>query len=267
MSSQLDKILEHKRLEVQLRQNETPLHDLEQRYPSLPLTRGFAKDLSAKIQTRQPAVIAEIKKASPSKGIIRADFDPVWIAQRYAESGATCLSVLTDEVFFQGHDDYLQQIKAAVSIPLLRKEFIIDRYQIIESRILGADCILLIASALPEPELTDFAAYAFSLDLSVLVEIHSIEEWHRVKNIPNIIIGINNRNLHTFEIDLATTLEIAEVAASDGYDVSRLVSESGFFHSDDLKKMMQHGIFSFLIGESLMRQPDPGLALQQLMHI
>jgi indole-3-glycerol phosphate synthase len=210
-------------------------------------------------------VIAEIKKASPSKGLIRADFDPAWIAREYADGGAACLSVLTDEQFFQGHNDYLQQARAACNLPVIRKDFLIDPLQVLEARAIGADCILLIAAALPAPKLRELGLLARMLGMDVLVEVHDRAELEAVLqlDLPRpVLLGINNRNLRTFETRLETTLELLPLVPS-GYEV---VTESGIFTRQDVARMRDGGVSRFLIGESLMRQPSPGAALHALLE-
>lgn len=230
--------------------------------------RDFVSALKDKATQGQPAVIAEVKKASPSQGVIRADFQPVAIAQSYADHGAACLSVLTDEPFFQGQDAYLQQVRATVDLPVLRKDFMVDAYQIYESRALGADCILLIAAILSAEELSELCALAQSLGMAVLVEVHDIAELEKALPLPSPLLGINNRNLHTFDVSLQTTLDLkARVSELSPAAGKWIVSESGIHTPADVAFLRQAGVNSFLIGESFMRAPVPGEALAQLFSV
>jgi indole-3-glycerol phosphate synthase len=224
------------------------------------LTRDFVGALRAKIAAGKPAVIAEIKKASPSKGVIRADFIPADIAQSYAEFGAACLSVLTDVQFFQGEVDYLKQARASCQLPVLRKDFMVDAYQIYESRAMGADCILLIAACLDDAQMKDFEAIARSLDMAVLVEVHNQTELERALKLKTPLVGINNRNLQTFEVSLDTTLALRKQVPVDRL----LVTESGIHTRDDVLRMGSAGVNAFLVGEAFMRAPEPGEALAAL---
>ncbi|MBP6330353.1 MAG: indole-3-glycerol phosphate synthase TrpC, partial [Dokdonella sp.] len=212
------------------------------------------------VEAGRAAVIAEIKKASPSKGVIRADFDPVAIAQSYQRGGASCLSVLTDVDFFQGADAYLQQVRAACGLPLLRKDFTIDAYQVYEARVIGADCILLIAAALDDETLMDLALLAADLDLDVLVEVHDGDELERALEIPAPLIGINNRNLRSFEVSLETSVNLRRNVPAERL----LVSESGIATREDVAHLRTAGIHAFLVGEAFMRATDPGSELQRL---
>jgi len=207
-----------------------------------------------------PAVIAEIKKASPSKGVIRENFDPTQIAKSYAHFGAACLSVLTDVDFFQGSDEYLQQARAACNLPVLRKDFMIDPYQVYEARALGADCILLIVACLTDQQLHELCGLSHDLDMDVLVEVHDEQELERALRLPNKLIGINNRNLHTFETTLQTTLSMLDKIPSDYL----LVSESGIHTPDDIKLLRENGVNTFLVGEAFMAAEDPGAKLKEL---
>jgi indole-3-glycerol phosphate synthase len=224
------------------------------------LTRDFMAALRARIAAGQPAVIAEIKKASPSKGLLREDFIAADIAQSYAEHGAACLSVLTDVQFFQGCVDYLKQARASCQLPVLRKDFMVDAYQIYESRACGADAILLIATILDDAQMNDFEAIAHSLDMAVLVEVHDATELARALKLKTPLIGINNRNLKTFAVSLETTLSLMRDVPSERL----LVCESGIHTRDDVLRMGAAGINAFLVGEAFMRAADPGEALVAL---
>jgi indole-3-glycerol phosphate synthase len=264
----LERILARKQEEIQEREARVPFDALHARALAMPPTRGFAAALHAKLDAGLPAVIAEIKKASPSKGVIRADFDPPAIARSYEAGGAACLSVLTDVDFFQGADAYLQAARAACSLPVLRKDFVIDAYQLAEARALGADCVLLIVAALSAPELSTLYAEAMALGLDVLVEVHDADELARALSLPPIdgreaLIGVNNRNLRTFEVSLDTTLALKH-AMPQGRP---LITESGIAARDDVARMRSAGVHAFLVGESFMRQPEPGDALRQLFFV
>ena len=257
MSDILDKIIAVKKQEVAAALARKSLALVRADAESRVLTRDFVGALRAKIAAGQPAVIAEIKKASPSKGVIREDFIPADIAQSYAENGAACLSVLTDVQFFQGQVDYLKQARASCQLPVLRKDFMVDAYQIYESRAMGADCILLIAACLNDAQMKDFENIARSLDMAVLVEVHDGAELERALKLKTPLIGINNRNLQTFEVSLDTTLTLrAQVPAE-----RLLVTESGIHTRDDVLRMGAAGVNAFLVGEAFMRAPDPGVAL------
>jgi indole-3-glycerol phosphate synthase len=219
--------------------------------------RGFEAALRAKIAAGQSAVIAEIKKASPSKGVIRADFQPAAIAESYAKHGAACLSVLTDEQFFQGSVAYLQQARAACELPVLRKDFMVDEYQVFEARAMGADCILLIAACLDDAQMADLEAVALSLKLDVLVEVHDGDELDRALRLRTPLLGINNRNLRTFDVTLDTTLGLLDRVPPDRL----LVTESGILSAADVARMRAVNVNAFLVGEAFMRAPDPGAAL------
>ena len=260
MSTILDTILARKREEVAARRERTSLFELKARAASAPPLRGFADAVAAKIAAGQAAVIAEVKKASPSKGVIRADFDPAAIARSYAAGGAACLSVLTDVDFFQGADEYLVAARDACALPVLRKDFIVDAYQLYEARVLGADCVLLIAAALDDAQLSEYAFIADELGMDVLVEVHDIDELGRALPIPARLLGINNRNLKTFEVSLQTTLELKVAVPADRV----LVTESGILARADVALMRDNAIHAFLVGEAFMRQPDPGVALSDL---
>lgn len=266
----LHRILGRKREEIAERSRTRTLDDLAARVADLPETRGFVAAIDARLHDHQPAVIAEIKKASPSKGLIRADFDPATIARSYEKGGATCLSVLTDADFFQGHEDFVQQARDACSLPILRKDFIIDEYQVYEARIIGADCILLIVAAFAEKDgtettydeahLTELAMLAAELDLDVLVEVHNEEELEVALALPVPLIGVNNRNLRTFETSLGTSLKLKDRVGAD----TAIVAESGIHTQEDVRKLREAGIHTFLIGEAFMRAADPGAELQKL---
>jgi indole-3-glycerol phosphate synthase len=260
MSDILDRILARKVEEITERIARVPLAELSARIAGLPDTRGFAAAVEAKIEAGLPAVIAEVKKASPSKGVIRADFDPAAIARSYELGGATCLSVLTDADFFQGSEDYLRQAHAACSLPVLRKDFTIDPYQVHEARAIGADCILLIVAALDDERLLELSLLAAELDLDVLVEVHDAEELDRALEIPAPLIGVNNRDLRNFEVSLETSVKLRERAPADRL----LVSESGIATGDDIARLRSVGIDAFLVGEAFMRAADPGTELRKL---
>ena len=260
MTDILNRILARKAEEVAERRSKVPLAELSARIADLPDTRGFAAAIEAKIEAGLPAVIAEVKKASPSKGVIRADFDPAAIARSYDAGGAACLSVLTDVDFFQGSDDYLRQARAACGLPVLRKDFVIDAYQLYEARVLGADCVLLIAAALDDARLSEFAFIAAELGMDVLVEVHDLDELERALPVPARLLGINNRNLKTFDVSLQTTLDLQAAVPADRV----LVTESGILAPADVALMRDAGVHAFLVGEAFMRQPDPGAALHAL---
>ncbi len=260
MTDILNRILARKVEEVAERGARVPLAELAARIADLPDTRGFVAAIEARIEEGEPAVIAEIKKASPSKGVIRADFDPAAIARSYERGGAACLSVLTDADFFHGHEDYLRAARAACSLPVLRKDFTVDAYQVYEARVIGADCILLIVAALDDATLLDLTLLAAELDLDVLVEVHDEAELERALELPAPLIGVNNRNLRTFEVSLDTSLAL-RARMTDG---RVLVSESGIATPADVARLRAAGIHAFLIGETFMRAADPGAALSAL---
>ena len=226
------------------------------------LTRDFVGAMRHKIDNGQSAVIAEIKKASPSKGVLRADFMPADIAQSYAEHGAACLSVLTDAQFFQGSADFLKQARASCDLPVLRKDFMVDPYQVYEARVMGADCILLIAACLDDAQMKDMEAVARSMDMAVLVEVHDAEELNRALKLKTPLVGINNRNLRSFEVSLDTTLGMLKDVPADRI----LVTESGILSSADVQKMREAHVNAFLVGEAFMRAADPGKALADLFQ-
>lgn len=260
MSDILNKIVAVKREEVAAAVKRKPLAAMRFDAESRVLTRDFVGALRAKISAGKPAVIAEIKKASPSKGVLRADFIPADIAQSYAEHGAACLSVLTDKDFFQGSIDYLKQARASCSLPVLRKDFIIDPYQVYESRVMGADCILLIAACLDDARMEVLEALAFSLDMAVLVEVHDRAELERALQRKTPLLGINNRNLQTFEVSLDSTLGLVQDVPADRL----LVTESGITTAADVARLREAKVNTFLVGEAFMRADDPGVALAGL---
>jgi indole-3-glycerol phosphate synthase len=260
MSDILNTILARKAEEIAERSARVPQAELAARAEDAPPTRGFADALQAAIAHGDPAVIAEVKKASPSKGVIRPDFRPADIAVSYEFGGAACLSVLTDIDFFQGADAYLQQARDACTLPVLRKDFTIDAYQVYEARVLGADCILLIVAALDDNQLVELSGLAMQLDMDVLVEVHDIDELERALQVPVPLIGINNRNLRTFEVSLDTTLAMKDAVPKDRL----LITESGILVPADVAKMRAAGVDGFLVGETFMRAEEPGEALRQL---
>ena len=254
-------ILEYKREWIAARKAVAPLEQLEQQIRDTAPSPGFYRSVRSAIDNGRPAVIAEIKKASPSKGIIRRDFDPAGIAEAYANAGAVCLSVLTDEKFFQGSDRHLEQVKAVTRLPVLRKDFIIDPYQVYEAKAIGADCILLIVAALDDVRLQELAATAADIGLDVLVEVHNREELERGLLLRTPLIGINNRNLHTFETSLQTTLGLLP----DVFPDRTVVTESGIHSRADIALMRSRDVHAFLIGEALLRADDPGAELRALI--
>jgi len=256
----LDTIVARKREEVRQRKRLRPQAELAAAAESMAPPRAFTSALREKVDAGHPAVIAEIKKASPSKGVIRENFDPVAIARSYERAGAACLSVLTDEYFFQGSDEYLRAARAAAALPVLRKDFIIDPYQIYESRDLGADCILLIVSALQAAELSDLKDLAASLALDVLIEVHDAGELETALALHPKMIGVNNRNLKTFETSLNNTLDLLPQIPGDVLTIT----ESGINSIEDVSSMRRHGVHAFLVGEAFMRADDPGAALRAL---
>ena len=260
MSDILNKIVAVKREEVAAALAKKPLAAMRADAESRVLTRDFEGAMRAKIATGQAAVIAEVKKASPSKGVLRADFIPADIAQSYAEHGAACLSVLTDKQFFQGSVDYLKQARASCDLPVLRKDFMIDAYQVYEARALGADAILLIAACLDDAQMADLEAMARSLDMAVLVEVHDRAELERALKLKTRLVGINNRNLRTFEVTLQTTLDMLPDVPTDRL----LVTESGILNAADVKRMRDANVHAFLVGEAFMRAAEPGEALAKL---
>lgn len=256
----LQEIVRHKHGEVKARSAAVPLAEMRDRCEQAPMVRGFADSLTNRIGRGEPAVIAEIKKASPSKGVLRKKFDPVEIAAGYTSSKAACLSVLTDEKYFQGSDAYLQAVHEASRLPLLRKDFMVDAYQIYESRALGADCILLILAVLDDLQVQMLSRLAVSLGMDVLLEVHDQAELERALQTDGRLIGINNRNLHTFETRLETTFELLELIPDDRL----VVTESGISTRQDVELMRENGVHAFLVGEAFMRAKFPGKALQEL---
>lgn len=260
MSDILNKILNVKQAEVKAVMAEKPLVILQREAMDMPSPRDFVGAIRSKIVAGKAAVIAEIKKASPSKGVIREDFRPAEIAATYAANGAACLSVLTDEQFFQGSPEYLKQARAACDIPVLRKDFMIEAYQVYEARAMGADCILLIAAALDLPCMRQLETIAHDLGMGVLVEVHNGEELDLALQLETPLLGINNRNLRTFEVSLQTTFDLLSRIPADKI----VVTESGIFTPDDVALMRSHDVHTFLVGEAFMRQPDPGIELARV---
>ncbi|HEY5780809.1 MAG TPA: indole-3-glycerol phosphate synthase TrpC [Lysobacter sp.] len=260
MSDILHRILARKAEEIEQRSRIRPLDELRARALQQPPTRGFIEAIRRKHAAGDAAVIAEVKKASPSKGLIRKDFNPAQIARSYEAGGAACLSVLTDVDFFQGSNLYLGEARAACSLPVLRKDFTIDPYQVYEARVIGADCILLIVAALDDGPMVEMANLAMELGMDVLVEVHDIDELERALQTDCELIGVNNRNLRSFEVSLDTTLALKDAVPRD----RTLVTESGIATGADVAKMREAGVETFLIGESFMRDPDPGAALRRL---
>jgi indole-3-glycerol phosphate synthase len=256
----LKKIMHRKAGEVAERRRQVPLGQLEPRLARASAPRGFAAALSARIDSGGAAVIAEIKKASPSKGLLRADFRPAEIAVSYERGGAACLSVLTDSHFFQGSDADLEAARAACTLPVIRKDFMIDPYQVYEARALGADCILLIAACLSDGQLRALAELAHGLGMDVLLEVHDREELERALDAPAGLLGINNRDLRTFEVSLETTLRMLDAVPPDRL----LVTESGIHTRQDVATMRARGVDAFLVGEAFMRADDPGAMLAEL---
>ena len=256
----LEQILENKTAELAIAKRQLSLSELDVAISQAPPIRGFSAAMRARIAESKSAVIAEIKKASPSKGLIRQDFDPARHAVDCADHGATCLSVLTDEKYFQGADAFLQQARAACKLPVIRKDFMIDPYQIAESRALGADCVLLIVAALDASRLRELSVYAGELSLDVLVEVHNKAELEIALELDTDLIGINNRDLHTFTTSLQTSIDLAAGLSDDRL----VITESGIHSPEDVALMNRNGIFGFLIGESLMRSEQPGAKLREL---
>lgn len=262
MSDILNRILETKFEEIAAAKKSISLEQMQALARAQLPARDFVGAIRAKIEAGQAAVIAEIKKASPSKGVIRPDFKPAEIAESYERGGAACLSVLTDVQYFQGSPEYLKQARAACDLPVLRKDFMIDPYQVYEARAMGADCILLIAAALGLPEMQALEKVAHELGMAVLVEVHNAEELAQAIQLETPLLGINNRNLRTFEVTLQTTLDLLPSIGKDKI----VVTESGIFTSDDVALMRKNNVHTFLVGEAFMRQPDPGVALKEVFY-
>lgn len=257
----LKKILEHKQREIELRRQTFPLALLRQLAKATPSPRGFIQALRDRIQSHQVAIIAEMKKASPSKGVLRLDYNPIAIAESYAQAGATCLSVLTDSEFFKGCNEHLFQVHEACDLPLLRKDFIIDPYQVYEARVLRADCILLIVAALTQQQLYELSQLATRLGLDVLVEVHDREELNIALTLDLPLLGINNRNLGTFDTHLSTTINLLPHIPNDRL----VVSESGIHTARDIAYLHHYNVNAFLIGEAFMRAADPGTSLKNII--
>jgi len=260
----LKKIIFRKMEEIQEGCEKISLREMKQKalMMSTTPTKGFAEALQAKLDDGKSAVIAEIKKASPSKGVLRDPFEPADIAKSYEENGAACLSVLTDQDFFQGSNQYLQQVREAVDLPIIRKDFIIDDYQVYEARVIGADCILLIAAAIGDAQMYELTETAMQLGMDVLVEVHNEEELDRALRLPLPLIGINNRDLHTFDVSLDTTIQMLDKIPDDRI----VVTESGILSQQDVAKMREHHVNTFLVGEAFMRAESPGQKLAELFE-
>ena len=256
----LKKILDTKAIEVKQRSVAMPLAEIKARAFDQPEARGFYKAMQAKVDAGLPAVIAEIKKASPSKGIFRDDFDPARIAESYEKAGAACLSILTDKEYFQGSEEFLQQGRNACSIPVIRKDFLVDPYQVYEAKVINADCILLIASSLSDMQLQDFSGIATELGMDVLVEVHNDEELTSALKLDTPLVGINNRDLHTFEVSLENTYDLLDRIPAD----RMVVTESGILSRDDVAAMRAKQVNAFLVGEAFMRAEYPGDKLAEL---
>ncbi len=256
----LEKIKAYKLEEIAARKAELPFDELEAQAIEAPQPRGFADALFAAARSDY-ALIAEIKKASPSKGLIREDFDVPALAQAYADGGATCLSVLTDAPSFQGSEEFLKQARATVGLPILRKDFLYDPYQVAEARAMGADCILIIMASVSDAQALELEAAATQFGLDVLIEVHNAEELERAAVLSSPLLGINNRDLNTFEVTLETTRQLVKMVSDD----KLIVSESGLFEPGDLADLARYGVRSFLIGESLMRQDDVALATRKIL--
>lgn len=259
----LKTILAKKAEEVASRKQRMGIADLEDIAKAIEKPRGFYKALQYKVSTQKPAIIAEIKKASPSQGVIRADFRPVDIGLDYAMNGASCLSVLTDKEFFQGAEAYLTMVRERCPLPIIRKDFMIDPYQIYESHALGADCILLIVAALGDSQMQEMADTATKLGMDVLVESHDADELERALKLDTKLIGINNRNLRTFETSLQTTLDLKAMIPGDKI----IITESGIHTQDDVQLMLDNDIYAFLVGESFMRAESPGQKMRELFAL
>ena len=258
----LRKILARKAEEVAARKAKCSVTALEGQIDDQSAVRGFASAMQAQVKKAQPAVISEVKKASPSKGVIRPDFDPAQIAESYQRGGATCLSVLTDVDFFQGADKYLQSARAACELPVLRKDFTVDPYQVVEARAIGADAILLIVAALDDGQMLELAAAAQQYQLDVLVEVHDRAELERALELETSLVGVNNRDLHSFDTRLQTTLELLPHVPDDRI----VITESGIHTADDVALMREHDVHAFLVGEAFMRAKEPGDKLRELFY-
>ncbi|WP_086480725.1 indole-3-glycerol phosphate synthase TrpC [Oceanospirillum sanctuarii] len=259
----LKKIVDRKWEEIKERKQSISLEEMRDlAFANKDAPRGFADALARNLKAGRSAVIAEIKKASPSKGVLREDFRPAEIAASYEEGGASCLSILTDRDFFQGHEDYLKEGRAACDLPVIRKDFIVDPYQVYEARAIGADCILLIAACLDDDTMRELNLLAHELDMDVLIEVHDEEELHRALKLPNRLIGINNRNLHTFEVSLQTTFDLLDQIPDDRI----VVTESGILKQEDVDAMRRHNVDSFLVGEAFMRTENPGETLAEFFN-
>jgi len=263
MTDILKKIISTKRDEIFQRKKNISLSSLESAIKSIAEPRGFKKSLLNSIKRGKPAIIAECKKASPSKGVICQNYDPAAVANQYQIGGASCISVLTDTNYFQGADQHLAAAKRACSLPILRKDFMIDPYQIIESRNIGADCILLIVACLSTSQIKELSSLSYSLGMDVLVEAHNSEELEIAMAIPDAIIGINNRDLKTFKTDIKTTIELKKLIPES----KLLVTESGIVSSENIKTLRENGINSFLVGEAFMKTNQPGEALKKLFSL
>ncbi|MGE3161105.1 MAG: indole-3-glycerol phosphate synthase TrpC [Burkholderiales bacterium] len=263
MADILQRILETKRAEVRAGRAASPLAEMERRAREAPAVRDFVGALRSRIDAAKPAVIAEVKRASPSKGLLREHFDPAAIARSYERGGAACLSVLTDHEYFQGSAEHLVAARAACSLPVLRKDFVIDPYQVLEARAMGADCILLIAAALDVEVMRELESVAEGLGLAVLVEVHDAQELEAALALRTPLVGINNRNLRTFETRLETTLELRKRVPAGRI----VVTESGILAAGDVQRLRSDGVAAFLVGEAFMRAADPGEALGRLFSI
>lgn len=261
MSDVLTKICDDKLRHINDCKARNPISSIEESAEQASSPRGFIAALKERVRSGQYGLIAEIKKASPSKGLIRADFNPALLAKAYEDGGATCLSVLTDVPYFQGDDRYMVEARNAVNLPVLRKDFMLDAYQVVEARGLGADCILLIMAALSDEQATELEQTAIKWGMDVLIEVHNAEEFARALKLQSPLIGVNNRNLKTLEVDIAMTESLATQIPDDRL----LVSESGLYAPEDLKRMSRVGANCFLVGESLMRQDDVALGVKKLM--
>ncbi len=259
----LSRILRRKAEEVVECAQALSLADLSARLEGMPAPRGFFDALESKRLQGKPAVIAEIKRASPSKGLLRDPYEPAGVARSYARHGAACLSVLTDRDFFQGHSDHLREARAACDLPVLRKDFVIDPYQVYEARAMGADCVLLIVAALGDAALRELAGLAEHLDMDVLIEVHDSDELERALEIGPRLVGVNNRDLRTFDVDLETTLNLLDGIPEEVV----VVTESGIHQPEDVARMRSHGVDTFLVGEAFMRAADPGARLAQLFSM